>query len=480
MKRIIAVFLLTGMFLISGCQKTPEEPIVVQKDTDRLVERVESSETEKSNLSIRERYGIPERFEISLEGVTGNMSVTADTEIDVPEVNELPMYRVTLTNFSQEIVSKLFDELCGDYEMMETPQEMTKKEIAEEIISLKRMINDPEYQEQPKYIEEYRERLKNMEQKYAQAPEQLEPIRCEGTIKPLLTYDHVTLKPDFESMGIRAYSRDCSFVVDNGRADETITAGNLLFMMEEKALNFNFAEKIEDEQTVPVLAEGKLSITPDDARKMGQDFLDRLGLEMKVGEIFLMHDENMVGNDAALQKAEHYAYKLNCERLVNGAACAYISGRTNYESQTVEVDEYNAYMPTWRYERMDMLIDDDGIIHFNWDSPLAVGEEISENVELLPYEKIKGIFEKMMLIRYEAEFYEWNQATNAVHLEYKIDRVELCLQRIAEPDSLYTGLLVPAWNFYGGHEYMQIDDHSAPLLSINAIDGSIIDTEKGY
>ena len=86
----------------------------------------------------------------------------------------------------------------------------------------------------------------------------------------------------------------------------------------------------------------------------------------------------------------------------------------------------------------------------------------------------------MMLVKYEAEFYEWNQVTNAVHLQYKIDRVELCLQRIAEPDSLYTGLLVPAWNFYGGHEYMQLDDNSVPLLSINAIDGSIIDIAKGY
>ena len=480
MKRLFAVFLIAMLLMVAGCQKTPEEPIVVQKDTDRLIERVEASETEKSNLSLRDRYGIPERFEISLEGVTGNMSVTAETEIDVPEGNVLPMYRVMLTNFSQETVSKLFDALCGDYEMMETPQEMTKKEIAEEIISLKKMINDPEYQEQPDVIEEYRERMKNLEQEYAKAPDTSEMVPCDGAIKTFVIDDYITLKSAFESEGVRAYSRECSFVVDNGRTDEPITAGNLSFMMEEKALNFNYAESIADEKVIPEVAEGKLSITPDDARKLGQDFLDRLGLEMKVGEIFLMHDENVVGSDAALQKAEHYAYKLNCERVVNGAACAYTAGATNYESQMTEVDEYNAYMPTWRYERMDMLIDDDGIIHFDWDSPLTVGEEISENVELLPYEKIKSIFEKMMLIKYEAEFYEWNQAVNAVHLEYKIDRVELCLQRIAEPDSIYTGLLVPAWNFYGGHEYMQLDDNPVPLLSINAIDGSIIDTAKGY
>ena len=125
-----------------------------------------------------------------------------------------------------------------------------------------------------------------MEREYAQAPNQLDPIPCDGTIKPFVVADHITLKPDFEYTGVKAYCRDCSFVVDNGRADEPITAGNLWFMMEEKALNFNFAETIENEHIIPELAEGKLTITPDEARKIGQDFLERLGLEMRVGEIF--------------------------------------------------------------------------------------------------------------------------------------------------------------------------------------------------
>ena len=46
MKRSILAFFLAGMLLLCGCQPTPEEPIVVQKDTDEMLEQATAEQEE--------------------------------------------------------------------------------------------------------------------------------------------------------------------------------------------------------------------------------------------------------------------------------------------------------------------------------------------------------------------------------------------------------------------------------------------------
>ena len=73
-------------------------------------------------------------------------------------------------------------------------------------------------------------------------------------------------------------------------------------------------------------------------------------------------------------------------------------------------------------------------------------------------------------------------------------RITLSLQRVIEPNRFDSGMLVPVWNFWGvrhktethkttGEQRTVGSDEERsrqPFLSINAIDGSIIDPWKGY
>ena len=69
-----------------------------------------------------------------------------------------------------------------------------------------------------------------------------------------------------------------------------------------------------------------------------------------------------------------------------------------------------------------------------------------------------------------------------------IIRVSLELVRITEQNSIENGLLVPVWNFYGtkaitcddGKQYTEGSGVPVSLLIVNAVDGSIINTEHGY
>ena len=78
---------------------------------------------------------------------------------------------------------------------------------------------------------------------------------------------------------------------------------------------------------------------------------------------------------------------------------------------------------------------------------------------------IMDIFKRMILIDH-ANVPEGQVRT------IKIERVELGLMRILEANSLDTGVVVPAWDFY--------DQSGETYLTINAIDGSIIDRRVGY
>lgn len=63
-----------------------------------------------------------------------------------------------------------------------------------------------------------------------------------------------------------------------------------------------------------------------------------------------------------------------------------------------------------------------------------------------------------------------------------VREAKLGLMRIKERNSKDTGLIIPVWDFMGTYtaEGILFDDDYISLLTINAIDGSIVDRGLGY
>ena len=95
------------------------------------------------------------------------------------------------------------------------------------------------------------------------------------------------------------------------------------------------------------------------------------------------------------------------------------------------------------------------------------------------------IYEKMMVV------------TNADNMQYEnsrvynIDRIVLGYARIYEPSTdAHTGIMIPVWDFFGSMtseseyngetESNTSKDPNESFLTINAVDGSIIDRNLGY
>ena len=160
--------------------------------------------------------------------------------------------------------------------------------------------------------------------------------------------------------------------------------------------------------------------------------------------------------------------------IVDTLPCARIQGVT-----AVGNDEDPMYQKTWEYEKMTFLVNDDGIIEMTWKAPIDILESRVEDSALMPFSDIQSVFEKMMNVTFQA------RSKGLDNLTCEINEINLEMMRIVEQDSIENGLLIPVWNFYG-QEYWKLTNGKTEkrgngvLLCINAIDGSVIDTVKGY
>ena len=171
--------------------------------------------------------------------------------------------------------------------------------------------------------------------------------------------------------------------------------------------------------------------------------------------------------------------------MVKGVTCASDSG-VSYGA----LEDY--YSPSWPYEQLTIFITDDGIQSVQWTSPIEVTHILVENSNLMPFSDVMDIFKKMGPIVFTPN--EMNSKlpygdSEVAEYGFTVNEIRLELRRVREQNSVKDGLLVPVWSFYGNAWYSTkdgsetetpISDLNTCLLTINAVDGSIIDLSKGY
>jgi hypothetical protein len=137
------VWILTAAVLFTACQPTPEADIVIQKNTEQMIKAAKQTPEAAEAMTLAEAYVIPETLSYTENDVDGKLVIEVDASIELPSVNMLHIARVNAADFSQETVSLMFDRLCGDYEMIQTPQKATKEQIKRDIMGPKRSWKTP-------------------------------------------------------------------------------------------------------------------------------------------------------------------------------------------------------------------------------------------------------------------------------------------------------------------------------------------------
>ncbi len=498
MKRMFCMILLV---LLLACVPTPEEDVVPQKDTVAMLEMAKSTplpdestvgvdqtsgEGQPVSLpSIRERYAIPETYRTSAELAEGHFILNVDAEVLVPDVSAIPIVRIERDCFDPAFIRALFQNLCGDAELYYLNRTYTKSQIADRIKYLSEKISDEQA-----YIKEYGEEdlaytkseIEQLKANYADAPDSVEDVRCYGELCPMadnyLTSDgNKPVSRETTVMGITAYTKtmDRRFIVKNAEPDSP--AGKRAFgtylmygtnkSYPDRVFYFRVPKSFRNDAYAPEKAEADVNA-----------ILNENGLADFAVSMILY---------APQQVEEHPddpVYRVHCVRTVRSVKTAFNTDMT--------ADPEDMFGPAWGYENMSFWMTRDGIVNFEWHAPVKVCDTVVENATLLPFEKIMERYLWIVNTKYAADMNLKNPDLKygaTTKNRYDIDRIELTLQRIQEPNEWDSALLVPVWNFYGVNTRTEVEDYKEyeiveyccnSMISINAIDGSIIDPRKGY
>ncbi len=530
---LMAVIMVAACFT-TACQPTPDKPVVVGKDQSTMLEKaVETpdkalAETE-AIVPIKEQVNAPQTYSANVTVGDGKLKiVAADAPITLPDTDSMPIYRVKAADFTQEQVSGLFSALFNGqtvYEVVNGPQ--TKDEILESIVRLKKLKGSDEYSSEGDQAQ-LDEQIAHLEKQYESAPEKSETVITEsdGMLKQMeLTdpdgnhmayYDGLNATTDYKN-----YEKAATFWVQNNNDMKEgvwhVNEGggfggmplrrNAHVVYTNMALGYNYGQNAPipvNENTVIDDANvlEKLKMSPAQAKAFCEDLLNKAGAgDMDLCSMYLEDDANLGNYDGIVSPAKHYAYHIYFCRTVNGIPCSTLRGSSTAGGDLGKTENDIAkegtsadlsglkYFGRWNYETLEMLVNDEGVVSLTWMSPLNVTDTVVEKSALIPFSRAAEVFEQRMRDTYEPEVKE-------NHIEdktFNVTCVALELQRVAEQNSIEDGLLVPVWNFYGTTvtRFMESETDSIVeskdgfgfkelLLVVNAVDGSVIDTHRGY
>ncbi|MEA4940720.1 MAG: DUF6034 family protein [Christensenella sp.] len=504
MKRTIALGIALFLIFATGC--TPAKRVEARNNADQIVEiaavglepvvaaaEVPSAATEapaetqtpKAASPLYEKLGAPTRYQVTLTPSTDKLAITVDADVILPNVGAIPTMRIAARDFTQEEVSKFFHAFCDDTTMYLARTEETRAEIQQRIDEFREELKTASGQRKTKV----EENITYYEKELEKAPETIQDVVTDGTMTEQQYGDPVKLamymgfsareQPE-TTFGGKVFGARNNYYDFNTKANYDFNIGaGIGYGRESRWGSLLFANPIEyirDETVVPAEAAGELTMTPLEARSLVETFWQEHGFtDMGVLSVFLANnqDTETMKVDEHDTYGQKHAYVVTCGQLVNGVIPVSISAMWD------GVD--------WRYEDCYFCISDAGIESFHWGSPNEYVETVTADTEMLPFSRIDEIFRKMVLVKYESS--ADGNATGKL-FTYNVDHVMLEWQRIFEQGSKSKGLMVPVWNFYGTFEFQYTNgDHYGsetrqgfylPLLSINAVDGSIVDLREGY
>ena len=134
---------------------------------------------------------------------------------------------------------------------------------------------------------------------------------------------------------------------------------------------------------------------------------------------------------------------------------------------TFEVSTPNdPYYNVADHEKIALIINDEGIIALRYDHPHEIAGILQGDCELLPFDQVMEVARMMLPLKYAA--YENTRRKST----YMVNQIKLGYMRVRSKNAPDTYELVPVWDFF-------TDDFES-LLTVNAIDGTIIDRNYGY
>lgn len=508
MKKGLGIFILTGVMMValSGCEKTPEEAIITEKNKDNMSNYETSKDT---GTPIRETINAPEHYTNVLKLQDGALTINTDAEVVVPEVSSLDTIKVTAMEPDQDFIDTVTNTFFkgGTYYngfKYNTPE---KSSLEEDLAYLKKCKaegnNDPyDYGTNPEGILKYDidMEISSLEEEIKTAPEggTIEKAKPSFGLSTFTKDDDEYAKNDMEIVvelgddtydysiqrnGEGSWRNSVNISRDQGYSnyDESDRYWNEARYNLEGHSAYDFTTTKED-------LKKKTKISYEDAKALADEKIESLGIDNMTNYSW---DYALYSVDVANMTEDsikNYGYIFKYCRNIKGCPITY----TTETGGCLDVGDLESFSaadienatPPWGCEVCNIIISDKGVEELAISDLYDIGEVQNKNVKLMDFDEIIKIYEQMMEVS-NANISETENFRN-----YNITRIELGYARIYDPKAdNSSGVLVPVWDFFGGYDvdskngYTVRDDGKDSrntCMTINAVDGTIIDRAFGY
>lgn len=452
--------------LLSGCgaaqTSTPAETSVNQ-----------AMLLEKSAQPQESAYTFPEKFTGDWTGQEGKLTIHADAQVAAELGTALPTATVEPREFTQEDVDNLLKVFLKGEPLYGYTQ--TKQELQEHLdyINSPDWTSDPGKPSDPASLEARRKELNAWyTAEIAKAPEEKpilhgfsdsdDPKRIGGTATVDGIKWEVSIRNDIDGGWTEAciertdYKyRDYSIQLPDASKEESIARGNAL--MQALGLQ-NFV--LTDAQQWSVELPGDNGIW----RLYYAPTVNGFPIAGARQDITQTHDGTVY------QDYQYWDY-----------ACK---------------DSENPDTVSWDLENILLDVGKNGVLRFAWTSPSTQPVVRQAESTLLPFEEIAAIADTML-----PEVIVGPKGTPLTQLDQyngfdtrmdvDITKVSLSLMRIRDKGSLQ-GTIVPVWDFWGTSDWYDAEPNAygyqekgmnydfQPMLTLNAVDGTVVDRQLGY
>ena len=492
--------LLTAVLLLAcfttACQPTPERDVVIGKG-DGLSELIQSTPgvsngvspsgtSTQTNDALYTKLAAPKHWNLKETALDKKLNITADVDIELPGVSQLPAATASLSEFTQEDLNKIANVLGVKGAVWTQTGVRTKEQIEEELIRDRALIAEQKAKDKPDaaLIKKAEESIEYNQQKYNNAPSESELKNIEFKISDLSSDgDDIrrvgfegTTQVDGQPFFFGAYNAYYSDDVNR------VTAG------------FGGFGGVDIDKPYGV------SLTKEQAAIKASEIAKQLTDELTLCYI----TPAASGGDVSRK----WGWACVFMREINGCPTAYEAAERPFSIEAVNVPV--------NYEKMIIEIDDAGMVNFKWDIPMTIQSIDNPDVSLLSFDKISQRAIEQIAQRY-ADSVRKNIDKNGIDwgdpgCTANIKKVKLGLMRVDKANS-NDYYYIPVWKFFvetvntdeyykrtgtsPDHDGDYLDEDGNPTLvlysnlnyeyslrmnviSINALDGSTIDSDLGY
>lgn len=483
---------------LAACQPTPENKVVIGKGEEAFyqmlinagadiienedgVSLILNDETDDSPSMPSVPYDAPERLDYTLE--FGNTIVEFCAPVYVPEY-AIPVVLVRPDKISYSKVRGFLDMVARDeilYDFDVACSIKTKKTIQSQIeqcmhsIQLNIENTSLSDNERNELIACLEKELDNLYIDLTTAPNSYADAVNDSEFGEIYTVEGELITEEMTNpITINENSvNEQNYVISMGESVYSplinIAATNNL--IKQQILFMEMMYKCSDREDIP-----DINMLIEAAAPYSELLADDLTLIN-----YILLDKENLGN----------GYQLVYKRKIHGVECNYANSPSG---GWIAVDAPYAYNPPeiqkdiykvpYVNEELIIKVDFDGRIYMlAYTSPMKIEQTIVKDAKLLPFNDIKDT----------ADFYVGLHGfTPEDELKITITEVKLGLMRIDIPNNDQQYLMVPVWDFYGYHErkavvngrkmdmYTNTTKPYQCFLTINALDGSIIDRELLY